>query len=555
MKQHHGAGYAPSQQHSKSSNWLAGASLGLLVLTLVFVTGGFVSYHLGVSASQQTIAASSSAMDIVILPKSTRELLAASRTETAATVQTADEETGAEIVKWTGPRVKPAAPSSQPETRIARAVTRSIDMNAVWLAETDYVGFALERDFTGGKEPLFTRYQPALIEPAPENEIDAVFLARGETLSEALTRAGIRALDREAAIGALAGEMNLRRLQPGQKLLIHSAAPARTAFQEAAFQHLDLAEEDRGLVSLTVDKDPLHRAEVTYNHHEGFTGKTLTAQTTTHYAAISGEITDSLFASAERAGAPRDVVAKLANLFLFDIDFQREIRRGDRFEAVYEVIYDDQGRIVSYGDVVYGRMSWLHKSREKGYYRFAESGKTQWFNEEGKSARRLLMKTPIEGARITSGFGRRRHPVLGYTKQHKGVDFGARRGTPIMAAGDGTIERANRFGSYGNYIKIRHANGYQTAYAHLKGFAKGIRKGKRVRQGQIIGYVGTTGRSTGPHLHYEVLRNKKQINPMRIKVATGKTLSGETLDEFMVERDWIDGLRVPVRSDLQLASN
>ena len=191
-------------------------------------------------------------------------------------------------------------------------------------------------------------------------------------------------------------------------------------------------------------------------------------------------------------------------------------------------------------------MSWRGGRHRKGYYRFdgAEGMEMPYFDLSGESATRLLMKTPIEGARVTSGFGMRKHPILGYTKGHKGVDFGAPRGTPIMAAGDGVIERAAPTGTYGNYIKIKHNSGFETAYAHLNGFAKGIRSGAKVRQGDIIGYVGTTGRSTGPHLHYEVLRAGEWQNPMTLNVANGRVLEGGLLAEFTGHRDFLDTLRV-----------
>ena len=164
------------------------------------------------------------------------------------------------------------------------------------------------------------------------------------------------------------------------------------------------------------------------------------------------------------------------------------------------------------------------------------------------------MKTPINGARLSSSFGRRRHPILGYTRMHKGTDFAAPRGTPIYAAGNGTIKRASRFGSFGNYIRIRHANGYETAYAHLNGYARGIRSGRRVRQGQTIGYVGTTGRSTGPHLHYEVLVNGRQVNAMRLNLPTGRKLEGDVLDRFQKRRREIDQLRQTLGAEIDVAS-
>ncbi|MEQ1491673.1 MAG: M23 family metallopeptidase, partial [Terricaulis sp.] len=182
-------------------------------------------------------------------------------------------------------------------------------------------------------------------------------------------------------------------------------------------------------------------------------------------------------------------------------------------------------------------------SRE--FYQFMAPGDSRpdWYDADGKSARRFLMKTPINGARLSSGFGMRRHPILGYSRMHRGTDFAAPTGTAILAAGDGVVERAGPFSSFGNYVRIRHANGYETAYAHMSRFARGMRAGARVRQGQVIGYVGTTGRSTGPHLHYEVLRRGQQVNPMSLRVANGRNLTGRALELFMIERERINTLR------------
>jgi murein DD-endopeptidase MepM/ murein hydrolase activator NlpD len=181
----------------------------------------------------------------------------------------------------------------------------------------------------------------------------------------------------------------------------------------------------------------------------------------------------------------------------------------------------------------------------RAFYQFLAPGdvRPDWYDADGKSARKFLMRTPINGARLSSGYGMRRHPILGYSRMHRGTDFAAPTGTPILAAGDGTIIRASRYGSYGNYVRIRHANGYETAYAHMSRFSRGLRAGGSVRQGQVIGYVGTTGRSTGPHLHYEVLRRGAQINPVNLQVANGRNLEGRALELFQIERARIDTLR------------
>lgn len=293
--------------------------------------------------------------------------------------------------------------------------------------------------------------------------------------------------------------------------------------------------------------DAENKVKLARNHGGDFVGSASEIALTTRTMAISGQIVGSLYVSAKAQGAPDGVIADLADAFSYDVDFQREIFGGDEFEAIFEAKYDDQGQLVSSGDILFARLNWRGRSKQKGYYRYTELGRDRadFYDATGQSAKRLLMKTPIDGARLSSGFGTRKHPILGYRRAHKGVDFAARRGTPIKAAGDGVVERADRYGSFGNYIRIRHANGYKTAYAHLNGFARGIRKGKRVDQGDIIGYVGTTGRSTGPHLHYEVHLKGNAVNPQRLKIATGKQLKGEELARFEKIRDAVNTMRTP----------
>lgn len=429
----------------------------------------------------------------------------------------------------TWPRLKPTRVHVA-QILTDRPLAKPVRIGQVLLVDDTPVAFADIADFTGGTEPLFplAPSRPMVDRIEPQIGITTIKLAKGETLSDALTRIGVNGETIRLLATAFNQEFSVRRLRPGMVFNL-------TTKPKMAAPGLDVT-------SLEMSPKPGTRVIVS-RKPDGFSAATLTPKTEIRYATLSGTISTSLFGSAERAGMPRSIAAKLANLFLYDIDFQRDIRRGDEFEVVFEIYFDQLGNRVAYGDVIYGRLSWRNKKREKGYYRYTTNKRKRWFDTDGVSAKRLLMKTPIEGARITSSYGRRKHPVLGYTKKHKGVDFGARRGTPIMAAGDGKILRANRFGSFGNYVKIKHANGYETAYAHLKSFAKGIKKGRRVEQGQIIGYVGTTGRSTGPHLHYEVLKKRAHINPMKIEVSRGQSLRGKTKSAFIQDRNWVDAMR------------
>ena len=241
--------------------------------------------------------------------------------------------------------------------------------------------------------------------------------------------------------------------------------------------------------------------------------------------------------------------------FLSICSYQREMRVGDEFEIVFEEYVDERGNYIRSGDILFAALDGYATDRE--FYRFTPSddGITDYFDAEGEAARKFLMKTPINGARLSSNFGYRTHPISGYTRLHKGTDFAAPTGTPVMAAGNGTIERASRFGTYGNYVRIRHANGYQTAYAHLNGYGPGIRSGVRVQQGDIIGYVGSTGASTGPHLHYEVLENGNHINAMSLDLPTGRQLEGPLLEEFNEARAEIDRIRGVNETETLFASS
>jgi murein DD-endopeptidase MepM/ murein hydrolase activator NlpD len=275
----------------------------------------------------------------------------------------------------------------------------------------------------------------------------------------------------------------------------------------------------------------------------GFAARQVEMPTTFENARISAQVETSLYASALELGATDREIEALADAFAYDVDFQRDVQPGDHFELVFERYYDDEGNTVRTGDLLF--VSLETRRGVRNFYAFMAPGDSRldWYDADGKSARRFLMKTPINGARLSSGFGMRRHPILGYSRMHRGTDFAAPSGTPILAAGEGTVVSAGPYGGYGNYIRIRHANGYETAYAHLSRYARGVRSGTRVRQGQVIGYVGTTGRSTGPHLHYEVSLRGRQVNPMSLRVATGRTLSGRALELFTIERDRIDTLR------------
>ncbi|MES1156876.1 MAG: M23 family metallopeptidase [Alphaproteobacteria bacterium] len=352
-------------------------------------------------------------------------------------------------------------------------------------------------------------------------------MQRGETLAGLITRAGASSRDASAVVSSISSVYNPRRLTVGQTVNLY----------------FDRASGAPQLAGVAFRSDPA--ASVTANRvaEGGFTARQVQMPVNFEIARIAAPVRNNLYESALELGATDREIDALADAFGFDVDFQRDVKPGDQFELVFERFYDDQGHTVRTGDMLFLGLE-VH-DQPRRFYSFQAPGDSHpdWYDSEGKSARRFLMKTPVNGARLSSGFGMREHPILGYSMLHRGVDFAAPVGTPVMAAGDGVVERAGPFSTYGNYVRLRHNDRFETAYAHLSGFGAGVRAGAHVRQGQIIGFVGVTGRSTGPHLHYEVLVGGQQINPVGLQVPTGRNLFGRDLELFQAERARIDTLR------------
>jgi murein DD-endopeptidase MepM/ murein hydrolase activator NlpD len=253
---------------------------------------------------------------------------------------------------------------------------------------------------------------------------------------------------------------------------------------------------------------------------------------------VRNVIKNNLYSSAVDVGIEPNIIVEFARIYGFEVDFQRDIRKGDWFEILYEKFEDDNNKVRDTGKIIYASM--FVNGEEINLYNFKDNKIEEYYNLKGKSITKSLMKTPINGARLSSSFGMRKHPILGYNKMHRGTDFAAPSGTPIMASGSGTVTRARWCGGGGNCVKIKHNSTYETIYAHMKSFARGIKEGRKVKQGQIIGYVGSTGMSTGPHLHYEVIVNGKKVNSQRLKLPSGKVLKGKAREKFELERIKID---------------
>jgi len=378
-----------------------------------------------------------------------------------------------------------------------------------------------------------------ILPPAPTRNTESVEVKSGDTLMNVLVDAGISRQDAYYAIEAMSEKLDPRKIRAGQKIdVTFQIAPEPGMPGEFA---AELSEPfEPAFLSMAIKTDVDRTLEIARGADGEFAAEEVLTELSERFMRAKAKIDSSLFVAAQEVGIPSQIIVELIRMYSYDVDFQREIRQGDEFEVFYTELMDPNGETVKAGNIHFGNL--ILRGKDNPYYRFEtpDDGQTDYYNPQGQSAKKFLMKTPVDGARLSSGFGFRKHPISGYRKKHKGTDFAAPRGTPVMAAGNGTVERASRFGGFGKYIRIRHANGYKTAYAHLNGYAKGIRAGARVKQGQIIGYVGSTGNSTGPHLHYEVHQNGVAVNPMKIRVPTGRKLKGEILQAFLTDRADLD---------------
>ncbi len=405
-------------------------------------------------------------------------------------------------------------------------------------------------------------------DPGVENR--TVTLDSGDTLAGLLEDTGISSQDANAAVAALGKDFNPRALKAGMSVDLTYAvatidasgakpdAPAKPRTTIVMVNHkpveVPLADDSdeagatpgtsaaiSRLLALHFSPSVEQDVTVTRTMAGGFDAQVVKKQLQVHHHRAGGTIDSSLYLSAMQAGIPADVVADMMNNILpYKVDFQREVHPGDSFEVYYDYYYTPEGLPAKYGTISYARMRLGNKDIVLYRYQPDPDQAPEYFDAKGESAKGMLMKTPVDGARISSGFGSRFHPVLGYTRMHKGIDFAVPVGTPVKAAGAGTIGFMGTANGYGNFLKIEMGNGWGTGYAHLSRFAPGMRKGAKVRQGEIVAFSGNTGLTTGPHLHYEIYEHGSQINPLTLKMAQGRTLAGRELASFVEKRLKID---------------
>lgn len=361
----------------------------------------------------------------------------------------------------------------------------------------------------------------------------------GDTLGNILTsEIGVSSNDANNILNALKKVYNVSQLKVGQninmkyRIIINQDDNGRI-------------EEKIVLEELRLDSNERETEIVVgLNKNNNYEAKKHQISLSKSYMKYKVRINESLYIDGLDAGVPPAVMLEFIKLFSFDIDFQRDLRKGDTFEILFEGYYTDDGKKVRDGEILFAYLN--NQGREYEMYRYSAEGSVNYFNKAGQSVQKSLLKTPINGARISSSYGVRKHPILGYSKLHSGKDFAAPTGTPFYAAGSGTIVKAQFWSSWGNYVKIKHTSGYETEYAHASRIASGIKPGVKVKQGQVIAYVGNTGRSTGPHLHYGIIYNGERINPDRVKSLPSVKLIGKDLINFTREAERMDLYRLNI---------
>jgi murein DD-endopeptidase MepM/ murein hydrolase activator NlpD len=355
-----------------------------------------------------------------------------------------------------------------------------------------------------------------------------VEVKRGETLQEAVERTGIGEDEARHVVDLMAQTFDIAHIRAG------------LAFQAAVLAPRD-ARSDVKLISLTMPASAAKTITISRTFDGALQLHEQEEKVREEQRVASGQIQGSLYEAAVNAGATPQLTHQVVQLFAHKLDFTRDIQPGDRFALVFDRKVTESGKVVATGDLIYAELE--ANGQKTRFYRFdRKDGPADYFDETGKNIKGFLLKTPVDGAHITSLFGMRKHPILGYTRAHQGIDFGAGTGTPILAAGDGVVAEAGRKGGYGNWLRIHHSGGWDTGYGHISRYAKGIHAGVHVRQGQVVAYVGATGLATGPHLHYEVWKNGQRVNPLSAKVPQGTALAGRELAAFKAQRARVDAM-------------
>lgn len=422
------------------------------------------------------------------------------------------------------------------------------------VAETDTIYTESEASLSHGPEEIGfeTTTKPAaeveknttvLFKKFEEEEIDdgydrRTFVAHGgETLDSLIKGTGVDTIQAGLAADAVAKITNSKRLRAGEELRL-GLTPSSVDESAIDVGKLSLFYHGAHVVTIARSADGTYSTNDKPLKPEGSDEET---------GGERASVYVSTYRAAKSQDLPNDFIMKFLKVHSYDVDFKQRVRSGDGFELFYDLVQDENGAEKP-GELLYAGVTIGGETH--GYYRFRTSDGVDYYDERGSNSKKFLMRTPVRNATLTSGYGYRKHPLLGTLRPHLGVDWSGPIGTPVMATGDGTIEMADREGNYGNYIRIRHANGYKTVYAHLLRFASGVTKGTKVRQGQVIAYLGNTGMSTGPHVHYEVLINNQHTNPLSLKIPKSRQLTGRLLTEFRREKAHIDDLmhRPPVKT-------
>ena len=378
-------------------------------------------------------------------------------------------------------------------------------------------------------------------------------IKEGDTLLKILAEIGANDQDTFAIIASL------KKIKPNQNLNIGSqiSITYRTQSEEENLENdenknksLSQIKDSENLKkilisNLTIPQSIEENIVITRKNDGGYDARELKVKLLRYNSRYFATIKNGLYVDGVEAGISPNAMMNMITLFGYDIDFQRDIHDGDKFEMVVESFYDENGKKVRDGNVLFSSLTLQNRKIDIYMHKMNDGDKTriEYFDAKGNSVKKSLLKTPVNGARISSGFGMRRHPILGYSKMHKGMDFAAPIGTPILAAGSGTIVYMAKKGGYGNYVQIKHNNDYSTAYGHISRFSSKFKAGSKVKQGDVFAYVGNTGRSTGPHLHFELLYRGSQVNPSKVKATSGIKLVGKELVRFEASKNEIDKYR------------